>query len=58
MAGSHGWKDRWPVGHYSDPASSCRVTTDGEMLFFLGCAGSAAGLCEAVGGQCQGLLGF
>lgn len=45
-------------GHCSDPASSCGVTTarpftDGEMQLFLGCSQT-----EAVGGQCQGLLGF
>lgn len=45
-------------GHCSDPASSCAVTTarpftDGEMWLFLGCSQT-----EAVGGQCQGLLGF
>lgn len=44
-------------GHCSDPASSCGVTTarlftDGEMRLFLGCSQT-----EAVGGQCQGLLG-
>lgn len=46
------------MGQCSDPASSCGFATDGEMLLFLGYVGSAAGLCEAVGGQCQGLLGF